>query len=91
MKVRIAVGDVEIEVDGMDMSKADVARWFKRAALVAAALASSGPADTSDGDGVAVESKDTDAHLTLSGDGVPLFGFTRWMPEDPEWVPEEAP
>lgn len=86
MKVRIAVGDVEIEVDGMDMSKADVARWFKRAALVAAALASTTTESETSG-----EAKDTDAHLALSGDGVPLFGFSRWMPEDPEWVPEEAP
>lgn len=89
MRVRVAVGDVEIELDGLDLSKADVTRLLKRASMIAAALthiAADTPNETEPS-----ETKDLDAQVTLSSDDTPLFGFTRWLPEDPEWVPEEAP
>lgn len=88
MRVRIAVGDVEIDVEGMEVTKADIARWFKRASLVAAALATVTSSDTEQPVG---EAKDTDAHITLSAGDVPMFGFSRWIEGDPEIPDEDAP
>lgn len=90
MKVRIAVGEVEIEVDGMDITRADIARWFKRAAAVGVILANTTASDTAEVEGGG-EGKDTDAHLTLAADDVPMFGFSRWIGTDPEIPDEDAP
>lgn len=96
MNLKIVVGDVELHVDGLELSKADITRMLHKVARVADSAAggtdltdlieAAEEAAASDGTGSAL-----DAHLTLSADDAPLFGFSRWMPEDPEWVPEEAP
>lgn len=103
MNIRIVVGDVELQVDGADLSKADITRLLNRVAAVHADMDQtvdigdllSGVFDkpTEDDDTPEpIESGSAlDAHITLSVDDAPLFGFSRWTPTDPEWVPEEAP
>ena len=91
MRVRISVGEVEVEFDGVDFTKADLSRWFRKSALVAAALAGAAQTSTDEPTDNNTDGSTLDSHLTISGDDVPLFGFSRWPPTDPEWVPEEAP
>lgn len=103
MNIRIVVGDVELQVDGADLSKSDITRLLNRVAAVHADMDQtvdigdllSGVFDKPTDDDETPEPDGTgtalDAHVTLSADDAPLFGFRRWMPEDPEWVPEEAP
>lgn len=91
MKVRITVGDVEVELDGMELSKADITRLFKKVAMTGVVLANANGADSTDAPESTAEPKDMDAHVTLAGDGVPMFGFTRWLEGDPEIPDEEAP
>lgn len=89
MNLRISVGDVEIETDGLDLSKRDVTRLLERAAGIAIALATIGaetePAEPSEPSGR------LDAATQIAEQAPPEFGFTRWIPNDPEIPDEEAP
>lgn len=85
MRARISIGDVELRVDDPTITKADVTRWTKMCAMIAATLASvSTPTAEAD-----VASAPLDAHVTLSAGDTPSIGFTPWGTGDPFGPDEE--
>lgn len=81
MKVRIVVGGIEVETQGIDMTQADVRRLLTRIVTLAADVALEPWRPDA-------EPRNTDVHLAISAGDVPMFGFTRFLDGDPE-IPDE--